>query len=106
MADATEEYRGSCDPFRTFTNMVFVEDRGGKVKASDAYRLLMVYGLETATRQFEHMTETAFGLKMSSRYAKRRFASGMFYLDLSVRESWFSHLDKGAVSTQKSEETQ
>jgi putative DNA primase/helicase len=101
---ATEEYRTESDAFRMFTRTVFVEDPGGRVQAKDGYRLLLAYDVQNGTRQFEHETVTSFGLKMASRYTKQHLKAGMFYVGISVNQSWFSHLDTPSVSTQQSEQ--
>lgn len=76
---ATQQYREDADPLSQFLADACVVQQGAFAGAADLYRCYVAWCLDHGVVAPERLTSTAFGLKMSNRFEKRKTKRGTVY---------------------------
>jgi len=84
---ATEDYREDADMLAVFFADCLVRVEGGKMRASETYRIYKTWAMDQGLSLKETLTSTAFGRRMSERYEKKRTSIGNVYLGIDLRSN-------------------
>jgi putative DNA primase/helicase len=79
--EATSEYRKETDPIMGFLNECCVIGEGEEIKAGHLYEAFRKW----AGSDSKHLSQTAFGRRMSLKFIKKEKASGYYYQGIRLK---------------------
>lgn len=92
--EATKEYRNEMDIVNSFIEDTIMEVEGHEEQAYDIYRVYSKWANEN--NEYE-MSATKFGREFSKRYKRKRNSKGTAYLGIKLKDSHYTHKNKGKI---------
>ena len=82
---ATTEYQTESDPLSQFITDVCIEAPNAFTKASELYKAYSSWAIDQGLREKERMSNTFFGKRLKSKYAKKDKNDGAYYLGIGLK---------------------